>query len=187
MRLSIVLCLGAFLSHGAGAAQEDAPSYIPSLDDKFCSQVDYKGPRTSWLPNADAPGTATAFFDGTLVAPGDRHQNYDLTCLDLPLPGDLGIVYPITLEFRIATGDGASQASYDVFAVDAPLTPNVSVPGTPATFGALARGAYDIQKGRGGTIRLTIKRPMGIVFGATGNWRSRKDATNTYFVQAVVR
>ena len=39
MRLSFVLCLGALLSHGAGAAQEAEPSYIPSLDDKFCSQV----------------------------------------------------------------------------------------------------------------------------------------------------
>ncbi|MEM6494317.1 MAG: hypothetical protein AAF650_08050 [Pseudomonadota bacterium] len=177
----------ALAAHTVGWAQESDESYIPPLTDQGCSAAQFDTKRAEFLPDAANPGTASAFFEGTFEAPGRNHQNYDVTCLDLPLPGEFGISYPLKLEFRISTGNGESKGSYDVFKVDAPLTPNETVPGRPRALGAITRGSYDVSKGRSSRIRLTIERPMGIVFGATGNWFSRKGSNNTYSVQAVVR
>jgi hypothetical protein len=114
---------------------------------------------------ADSP---EANFSGTLTAPGNGYQRYKITCIDVtnfPQAGKLVI--------DISLGNGVSGGSFDLF------PRNVTIPTQGRPDKSLA-GRYDISPGSSTQMIHNFDSSRIFQFGATGNWFSPKDSTNSY-------
>jgi hypothetical protein len=103
---------------------------------------------------------------GSLVAPGRWKHNYRTIRLDASQFANGG-----TLHITITLGNGASDASFDLY----PMGP-LPTDGFPKS---LAH-AYDVP--RASTAKIDYRFDHGQVFllGAEGNWNSKAGTTNTY-------
>jgi hypothetical protein len=122
----------------------------------------------------DAAQQRTIKGNGTLTAPGHYNQSFKTHQIDAS-----GFTKGGTISISISVGKGESSASFDLF------PSNVAIPTKGPPAGTLA-GSYDI--GPGGQTTLTYRFSKGQVFrlGATGNWFSKKGATNTYSFTATI-
>ncbi|HTC95449.1 MAG TPA: hypothetical protein VK699_18530 [Terriglobales bacterium] len=112
------------------------------------------------VPGSDFAG------QGSLVAPGRWKHNYRTIRLDASQFANGG-----TLHITITLGNGASDASFDLY----PMGP-LPTDGFPKS---LAH-AYDVP--RGSTAKIDYRFDHGQVYllGAEGNWNSKAGTTNTY-------
>ena len=114
-----------------------------------------------------------------ISVPGPQKQQYDVFDIDtsrLEKPGLLVI--------RVQMGDGDAAASFDLFPGD------VSIPSDPEQqekrrVGKSVANLYDVPPGHSGTLIYHFKPGDTFKLGATGNWFSEKDATNTAKIEAV--
>jgi hypothetical protein len=112
------------------------------------------------------PG-ATSTGDGTLVAPGRGKHAYLITNLDATKFTNGGV-----LRITISLGDGASEASFDLYSQGARL-PSEGFPNPLAS-------AHNVQSGA--TAKIEYRFAHGTVFrlGAEGSWNAKAGDTNTY-------
>ncbi len=114
-----------------------------------------------------------------ISVPGPQKQHYDVFDIDtsrLEKPGLLVI--------RVQMGDGGAAASFDLFPGD------VSIPSDPEQqekrrVEKSVANLYDVPPGHSGTLIYHFKPGDTFKLGATGNWFSEKDATNTAKIEAI--
>jgi hypothetical protein len=114
------------------------------------------------------PDVPHALATGDLKAIGEGKQNYVVFRVDTRAFANGG-----TLTIDIRLGDGASGGSFDLFPDNTPL------PKTGRPLASLT-GAYDVPPGKGAVLTYTFTEGRVFQFGATGNWFSPEDATNTF-------
>ena len=119
-----------------------------------------------------APGT-TSTGEGTLVAPGRGKHGYFTTNLDATRFPNGGV-----LHIAITLGDGASEASFDLYSQGARL-PSEGFPDSLAN-------AHNVPSG--GTAKIDYRFSHGTTFrlAAEGSWNSKVGDTNTYSFVAYV-
>lgn len=112
------------------------------------------------------PGT-TSTGQGTLVAPGRGKHGYRVIMLDASrfLSGG-------TIHITITVGDGASEASFDLYPQGLPL-PTEGFPTSLAS-------AVNVRSGSGAKINYRFAHGTAFQFGAEGSWNAKAGATNTY-------
>jgi hypothetical protein len=112
------------------------------------------------------PGSS---FDGqgALVAPGRWKHNYRTIRLDTSRFPNGG-----TLHIKITLGNGASDASFDLYPMGAPLP-------TDGFAKSLAH-AWDVPRGSSAKIDYRFDHGEVLLLGAEGNWNSKAGTTNTY-------
>jgi hypothetical protein len=118
-----------------------------------------------------SPQAPRATFGGTLVAPGNGKHRFMVTTIDLSAFRRGGKV-----TFEISLADGKSNASFDLFAVEAPIPTEGS--GPP---GSLA-GKHDVRRGTSVSFEYSFTPGAVVHFGASGNWFSPQGTTNQYQV-----
>jgi hypothetical protein len=114
------------------------------------------------------PGS-TATGQGTVVAPGRGKHNYLTTNLDATQFTNGG-----TLHITITVGDGASEASFDLFPQGLPL-PSEGFPNSLA-------GVHNVRSGAGTTIDYHFSHGSIFQFAAEGSWNSKPGDKNSYSI-----
>jgi hypothetical protein len=112
------------------------------------------------------PGT-TSTGEGTLVAPGRGKHGYVITNLDATRFTNGGV-----LHITITLGDGASEASFDLYSQGARL-PSGGFPNSLA-------GAHDVRSGAYAKIDYRFEHGSVFRLGAEGSWNAKAGDTNTY-------
>ncbi|MBT8387872.1 MAG: hypothetical protein KJO12_10710 [Ignavibacteria bacterium] len=84
-----------------------------------------------------------------------------------------------TILLKILTGKGSCAGSFDLFPQGFPLPSKGKPEGT-------LDGDYDVTTNAKGEIEYKFDKGQIFQFGATGNWFSRKDQTNTYTFEITV-
>jgi hypothetical protein len=165
-RFCVVLLIGS-MSYGqsiADAARANrsqksaAPTRVLTSDDL----AEASTPDTIQL----IPGSSST-GQGTLVAPGRGKHSYRVIKLDASRFANGG-----TIHITITVGDGASEASFDLYPQDLPL-PSQGFPNSLAN-------AVNLRSGSGGKIDYHFAHGTVFQFGAEGSWNSKAGATNTY-------
>jgi len=104
---------------------------------------------------------------GTVVAPGRGKHGYVVTYLDATRFPNGGV-----LHITITVGDGASEASFDLFPQGFRL-PSEGMPNSLA-------GAHNVRSGAGTKIDYRFSHGGVFQFAAEGSWNSNSGDTNTY-------
>ena len=112
------------------------------------------------------PG-ATSTGEGTLVAPGRWKHGYLITNLDATRFINGGV-----LHITITVGDGASEASFDLYSQGARL-PSDGFPNSLA-------GAHSIRSGAVAKIDYRFDHGSMFRFAAEGSWNAKAGDTNNY-------
>jgi hypothetical protein len=112
------------------------------------------------------PGT-TSTGQGTVVAPGRGKHSYLVTSLDATRFVNGGV-----LHITITVGDGASEASFDLYPQGMPL-PSEGMPNSLA-------GAHNIRSGAGAKIDYHFDHGSVFQLAAEGSWNSKPGDGNTY-------
>jgi hypothetical protein len=136
----------------------DAPAKVITGDDLVATPT----PEVIQL----IPGT-TSTGQGTLVAPGRGKHSYQVIVLDASRFLNGG-----TIHIMITVGDGASEASFDLYPQGLPL-PSEGFPNSLAN-------AVNIHSGSGAKINYRFAHGAVFQFAAEGSWNSKAGATNTY-------
>jgi len=103
---------------------------------------------------------------GALVAPGRWKHNYRAIRLDAS-----GLVHGGTLHIEITLGNGASDASFDLF----PMGPLPT-----AGFQKSLAHAWDVRRNSSAKINYRFDHGEVFLLGAEGNWDSKAGDKNTY-------
>lgn len=110
----------------------------------------------------------TVSANGQLIAPGYGKQNYTVFLIDVTDFQAGG-----TLAIKVTLGEGESDASFDLFPQGIPLPAEGRAKDSIATL-------YDLKRGKSGTLNYKFTKGQVFQFGATGNWFSRENSTNTF-------
>lgn len=169
---SIVLgpmLLIASICHGqslADAARENRKQKAKdgAASTKVITADDFSAP-----PNVTihlVPGT-TSTGEGTVVAPGRGKHGYLITNLDATRFTNGGV-----LHITISVGDGASEASFDLYSQGARL-PSEGFPNSLV-------GAHNVRSGAGAKIDYRFDHGSMFRLAAEGSWNSKPGDANTY-------
>ena len=112
------------------------------------------------------PGT-TSNGQGTLVAPGRGKHSYTVINLDATRFTSGGV-----LHITITVGDGASEASFDLYPQGARL-PSEGMPNSLAS-------AHNVRGGAGAKIDYRFDHGGVFQLAAEGSWNSKPGDKNTY-------
>ena len=107
---------------------------------------------------------------GQITGTGHDYQRYDFTTLDTRLFRNGGTLY-----MHVSLGNGESHASFDLY----PQGAVIPTKGFPRT--SVAK-KYNVPSGKRFIMKYRFQKGQVFKFGATGNWNSRKGATNNYSV-----
>jgi len=172
-----ITLLGASFCHAqslADAARENRKQKPTTANTaaKVITSDDFSAPPDAVIQLV--PGT-TANGEGTLMAPGRGKHTYSVINLDASRFPSGGV-----LHITITMGNGASEASFDLFGQGARL-PTEGRPNSLA-------GAYNVPTG--GSTNIDYRFNHGGVFqlAAEGSWNARAGDSNTFsFVASVAR
>ncbi|WP_414756337.1 hypothetical protein [Anabaena sp. CCY 9910] len=106
-------------------------------------------------------------FSGTLIAPGKGFQNYKITYIDVT---DFTKGGKLTIDILLM--DGISWGSFDLF----PEKGRIPTQGSPNSL----VGAYNVKPNSSTHLVHYFDKGVVFRFGATGNWGSPKDSTNSF-------
>jgi hypothetical protein len=110
---------------------------------------------------------------GALVAPGMWKHNYRTIRLDASRFVNGG-----TLHITITLGNGASDASFDLYPMGAELP--------TGGFSKSLAHAWDVPRNSSAKIDYHFDHGEVFLLGAEGNWHSKAGTTNTYSFEVVV-
>ncbi len=114
-----------------------------------------------------------------IEAPGEGKQKYDVLDIDTGKMEKPGL-----LVIKIQMGKGNSAASFDLFPGDVDIPSDPKQQEQLRTEESVAH-LYDVPAGHSGTLIYPFTPGDKFKLGATGNWFSNDDATNTAKIQAV--
>lgn len=165
----VPIVLAASFCHGqslADAARENRKQKTKdgSAATKVITSDDFSAP--SQVTIHLVPGT-TSTGEGNVVAPGRGKHGYVITNLDATQFTNGGV-----LHITITAGNGASEASFDLYPQGASL-PSEGLPNSLA-------GAHNVRSGAGAKIDYHFDHGSVFQFAAEGSWNSKPGDTNTY-------
>ena len=174
MHRVILNALGAMLliasvCHGqslADAARENRKQKTKDADAtaRVITGDDFSGPQEVTIHLV--PGTSST-GQGTVVAPGRGKHGYAVTYLDATRFTGGGV-----LHITITVGDGASEASFDLYPQGARL-PSEGFPNSLA-------GAHNVRSGAGAKIDYRFDHGGIFQLAAEGSWNSKPGDKNDY-------
>jgi hypothetical protein len=164
--LCIVLLIGGAgygqsVADAARANHKQKPEKGAAATKNFSDNLD-KPPEVIQL----FPGTSSG-GQGTLVAPGRGKHNYRIVKLDASRFVNGG-----TIHITITTGNGESEASFDLYPEGLPLP----VGGFPNSLAS----AHNVPVASGAQINYRFAHGAVFQFAAEGSWNAKAGATNSY-------
>lgn len=157
------------------AVSTNSPPIIPTTPVITRTTVPTGAPRTVPTTSAAKPNSLvlthaqpSASASGQLTAPGYGKQNYNIFLIDVTDFQTGG-----TLVIKVMLGEGESDGSFDLF------SQNVTPPIEGRAKDSIAT-LYDLKSGKSGTLSYKFTSGQVFQFGATGNWFSRENSTNTF-------
>jgi hypothetical protein len=162
-----LMLLAASQCHGqslADAARENRKQKANGSATKVVTGDDFSAPPDVTIRLV--PGT-TSSGQGTLVAPGRGKHGYFVINLDATQFPKGGV-----LHITITVGDGASEASFDLYPQGAHL-PSEGFPNSLA-------GAHNVRSGAGAKIDYHFDHGSMFQLAAEGSWNAKAGDTNTY-------
>jgi hypothetical protein len=162
MLLIASLCQGQSLADAARENRKQKPN--GSTTAKVVTEDDFSGPADVTIHLV--PGS-TSTGDGSIVAPGRGKHTYLITNLDATRFINGGVLHIV-----LTLGDGASEASFDLYSQGARL-PSEGLPNPLAS-------AHNVRSGSSAKIDYRFDHGMILRLGAEGSWNAKAGDTNNY-------